>query len=147
MSSILKKTVLGLGLAALCISANASPCDGAAIDIVNQTSKSMQLITSEGFLETKITPMKVGDAIAAHSERTIIIDSGIGTSGDARGLLAFRNSDETQKHRFISVSFDFKNKFWLTCDKKADVLNTSSNDFEVHVLPGYKSNLKVYVVE
>ena len=143
----LKKAVFGLGLMATSIGAMASPCDGAGIDIVNQTSKDMQMITSEGYLETSISPMSVGDIIPAHSEKTITVKSGVGTMGDAKGIVAFRNSDMNDKHRFISINFDFKNKAWLACDKKAEVVNTLSDDFEVHMLPGYKSNVKVYVVE
>ena len=135
---------LGVGFA---VGATASPCDGAGIDIVNQTSKDLQMITSESYLETNIAPLAVGSIIPAHSEQTITVKSGVGTMGDAKGLLAFRNQDIGDTHRLISINFDFKNKAWLACDKKAEVVNTLSDDFEVHMLPGYKSNVKVYVVE
>ena len=143
----LKKAILGLGLMSASIGVMASPCDGAGIDIINQTSKNLQMITSEGYLETNISPLSIGSIIPAHSEQTITVKSGVGTRGDAKGLLAFRNQDIGGAHRFISINFDFKNKAWLACDKKAEIVNTLSDDFEVHMLPGYKSNVKVYVVE
>ena len=147
MHNFLKRTLVGFGLGICALSASASPCDGSEIDIINQTSRDMQMITSEGYLETSITPITVGDIVPAHGERTVTVRSGVGTNGDAKGLLAFRNQNTTDKHRFISISFDFRNKVWLTCNKHAEVLNTLSDDFKVYTLPGYKSNVKVYIVE
>src|SRR5690606_35634490 len=124
-----------------------SPCDDAAIDIYNQTSTPLTLITQEGQGETHIAPLHVGDVLATHSMTSVRVLSGIGTQGNANGLLVFLNQAEKSSHKFVAVDFQFSNQCWVRCDKTARVINTHSEAFQVYSLPVYTSNVKVFIVD
>lgn len=147
MTSMLKKTLIGLGALGLSASVLASPCDQAAIEIYNQTATPLTLMTQEGQGETNIYPLHVGDTLAPKSMTTVHVESGIGTKGDAKGLLVFLNQETNKPHKFVAVDFNFKNQYWVSCKKDANVINTQSDAFKVYQLPGYKGNVKVFIVD
>ena len=149
----MKKSILGGLIGTLLMGVtfvHASPCDEASIEIYNQTAIPLTLINQEGQGDTDIRPIHPGFVLDAHSHQTVTVRSGVGTRGDANGLLVFL--DETAKqngapHKFVAIDFKFKNKYWVQCEKNARIVNTAANHLQVHQLPGYQGNVKVFIVD
>ena len=149
----MKKSVITGLMGSLLLSgaiAHASPCDEASIEIYNQTATPLTLINQEGQGDTDIRPIHPGFVLDAHSHQTVTVRSGVGTRGDANGLLVFLDETAKQKgapHQFVAIDFKFKNKYWVSCEKNARIVNTDSENLQVHQLPGYQGNVKIFIVD
>lgn len=145
----LLKSMVASSIVAASVGAMASPCDNAMIELHNETDTVLKIVDVDLMGETTMTPHHASFEINAGDTQVFQIASGVNTHGNAKGVITLINKNNAasgDEHKFMSVTFDFENKLWLSCDKHVEVFSRKTEDYKPYVVPGFKNNVKVFVV-
>ena len=145
----LLKSMVASSIVAASMGAMASPCDNAMIELHNETDTVLKIVDIDLMGETTLTPGHASFEIRAGDTQVFDVSSGVNTHGNAKGVITFINKDNMSSdkpHKFMTVTFDFENKLWLSCDKHVEVFSRKTEDYKPYVVPGFKNNVKVFVV-